>query len=254
MVPRLPYPIDMKSCTITQRFGEHPEDYAQFGFKGHNGIDLAPYWGYRGSDIVIMDVDAGTITWAGDDGYGMGNHVEITHPWGITKYGHMVKGSLKVKVGDKVVAGSPLGIMGNTGNSSGVHLHFGVYPKGEPKTNGYSGAVDPLPYMSGSVTPPIVVVPPPVVVPGPGPIVIPPFIKPSVPGYVSSLKPGTAEVIVSSVACRLSPSRAGTLVGYLRLGTKLVITGDAVTTFDNIVWRKVEAWVAEWDGTTQTIK
>jgi murein DD-endopeptidase MepM/ murein hydrolase activator NlpD len=39
-------------------------------------------------------------------------------------YAHLQRGSLKVKLGDRVTAGEVIGLVGNTGNSSGPHLHF----------------------------------------------------------------------------------------------------------------------------------
>jgi hypothetical protein len=56
-----------------------------------------------------------------------GNHVVIDHGNGLYSfYAHLQKGSVKVKVGDKVQAGDELGLLGNTGNSSGPHMHFHI--------------------------------------------------------------------------------------------------------------------------------
>jgi len=49
-----------------------------------------------------------------------------------------------VKVNDKITAGDILGISGNTGNSTGPHLHFGVFPKPRDRGNGYAGYINPL--------------------------------------------------------------------------------------------------------------
>ena len=62
--------------------------------------------------------------------------VEIDHGAGVlTLYGHLEVG-LAVAVGDRVVAGQVLGAVGMTGNTTGPHLHFGVWRAGVP--------VDPL--------------------------------------------------------------------------------------------------------------
>ncbi|MGP5396372.1 M23 family metallopeptidase [Arthrobacter rhombi] len=60
----------------------------------------------------------------------------------------MVHGSLKVKVGDTVAAGTALGTEGNTGNSAGAHLHFQVAKPGT-RTNEptYKHVIDPLPVL-----------------------------------------------------------------------------------------------------------
>jgi hypothetical protein len=56
-----------------------------------------------------------------------GNHVIIDHGDGFYSfYAHLQPGSVKVEVGDQVQTGDQLGLLGNTGNSSGPHLHFHV--------------------------------------------------------------------------------------------------------------------------------
>lgn len=63
-------------------------------------------------------------------GGGFGNSITIDHGNGyITKYAHLHQ-SVKVKVGQKVSKGSIIGLMGNSGSSTGVHLHFEVIVNG----------------------------------------------------------------------------------------------------------------------------
>lgn len=63
---------------------------------------------------------------------GMGNYVYIQTDDGyLFRYQHMTKGSVTVKTGDTVKAGQVIGYMGNTGNSTGRHLHFDVSKKGK---------------------------------------------------------------------------------------------------------------------------
>jgi murein DD-endopeptidase MepM/ murein hydrolase activator NlpD len=86
----------------------------------HSGIDMV---GPRGTAIyAAMD---GTVTTAGwSDTYG--NYVIVSHHSGYrTLYGHM--DSISVKPGQKVYTGTKLGTLGNTGLSTGPHLHFTVY-------------------------------------------------------------------------------------------------------------------------------
>jgi murein DD-endopeptidase MepM/ murein hydrolase activator NlpD len=62
----------------------------------------------------------------------VGNHLVVD--FGNKEYGvfaHLQKGSLKVKMGDRVKAGQPLGLCGNSGNSSEAHLHFHVQDRAE---------------------------------------------------------------------------------------------------------------------------
>nr|WP_263324007.1 M23 family metallopeptidase [Neobacillus sp. Marseille-Q6967] len=91
--------------------------------KQHKGIDIA-----RPSNRTIKAADNGIIVSAGYDG-GYGNKIVIDHQNGIrTVYAHLA--SISVSVGQTVSQGSAIGVMGSTGNSTGVHLHFEVYKNG----------------------------------------------------------------------------------------------------------------------------
>ncbi|OIJ21888.1 hypothetical protein BKP45_04140 [Anaerobacillus alkalidiazotrophicus] len=92
----------------------------------HRGIDIA-----RPSNYNILAADNGTVTFAGWDG-GYGNKIIINHNNGMrTLYAHLA--SMDVKVGQTVARGQKIGVMGTTGNSTGIHLHFEVYQNGELK-------------------------------------------------------------------------------------------------------------------------
>lgn len=94
--------------------------------KMHKGIDIA-----RPSNLTIKTVDNGIVVSAGWDG-GYGNKVVIDHQNGFrTVYAHL--SSISVKPGQTVVKGSQIGVMGSTGDSTGVHLHFEVYKNGSLK-------------------------------------------------------------------------------------------------------------------------
>src|SRR5262249_14351877 len=85
-----------------------------------------------------------------DGGDGAGNFVGIDHGNGWTTwYDHMRTNSVSVKVGDYVAAGTILGLIGSSGNSSDPHLHFAVKYKGMTVET-YEGPsaywVSPLPY------------------------------------------------------------------------------------------------------------
>lgn len=89
----------------------------------HKGIDIA-----RPSGLAIKASDNGIVVAAGWDG-GLGKRVIIDHKNGYqTVYGHL--SSINVSVGQTVPQGTKLGNMGNTGNSTGVHLHFEVIRNG----------------------------------------------------------------------------------------------------------------------------
>ncbi|WP_274655480.1 M23 family metallopeptidase [Paenibacillus humicola] len=92
-------------------------------------------WGrlHKGIDMVgnknIKAADNGVIEFAGQK-TGYGNCVIINHRNGYeTLYGHMSK--ILVKKGQTVEKGEQIGIMGNTGHSTGTHLHFEVHKNGD---------------------------------------------------------------------------------------------------------------------------
>jgi hypothetical protein len=107
---------------------------------------FGPRWGrlHAGLDIggrlgdPIGAAAAGSVTSAGWAG-GYGNRVVLDHGGGLTTvYGHL--DAITVTPGQVLVRGDPLGAMGTTGNSTGVHLHFEIRIGGQP--------VDPLPYLT----------------------------------------------------------------------------------------------------------
>jgi murein DD-endopeptidase MepM/ murein hydrolase activator NlpD len=101
----------------------------------HKGVDLA---GKEGSEII--GVAAGVVTWAGKR-YGYGNLVEVNHGNGyVTRYGHAKE--VLVKVGETVKKGQKIALMGNTGRSTGPHVHFEVWVDGR--------TVDPSKYIHAS--------------------------------------------------------------------------------------------------------
>jgi len=106
-------------------------------YDGHNGWDL----GLAMYTPVLAAAD-GTVTYAGWDSYGWGNTVLIDHGNGFkTRYAHL--DSVAVTVGQLVSRGQQIGLSGTTGNSTGPHLHFGVYRTDQTLPNGDMIAVDP---------------------------------------------------------------------------------------------------------------
>lgn len=89
----------------------------------HKGLDIA-----RPSNYNILAAADGVVTKAGYTG-GFGNRIEIEHSNGLkTLYAHL--SSINVTVGQEVSTGTVIGIMGSTGNSTGIHLHLEVYKNG----------------------------------------------------------------------------------------------------------------------------
>lgn len=93
----------------------------------HNGIDIAT--GRRSGIPTIAMLD-GTVSVARYSS-GYGNWVELTHANGLkTRYAHLAR--IDVRNGQHVKAGETLGIIGTTGNSSGIHLHFEIRENNKP--------------------------------------------------------------------------------------------------------------------------
>lgn len=99
-------------------------NYTQYFWYGHPGLDIALS---EGSAVVASDT--GTVTFAGWNIYGYGNLVVINHGNGYeTFYAHL--NGISVVPGQIVYQGNVIGTSGNTGNSSGPHIHFEVRANG----------------------------------------------------------------------------------------------------------------------------
>lgn len=102
----------------------------------HQGIDIAAPIG-----TPVIAAGAGVVTYARWNSGGYGNLVEIQHHDGtVTRYAHNHR--ILVKEGDVISQGQLIAEVGSTGNSTGPHLHFEIYPPGQQ-------AVDPLAYLPG---------------------------------------------------------------------------------------------------------
>jgi murein DD-endopeptidase MepM/ murein hydrolase activator NlpD len=109
--------------TPTDRFGPR-------GDRMHTGID---YPASHGAGVVAAG--RGCVQSAGYDSGGYGNLVVIAHRAGMTSwYAHLAM--IAVRPGQCLVAGTPIGTVGSTGNSTGPHLHFELRLNGAP--------IDPL--------------------------------------------------------------------------------------------------------------
>jgi len=89
----------------------------------HNGIDVATP--LSGGMPPLLACRKGKVIRAGWDPFGLGLHVRIDHGDGFeTVYGHMSR--LDVSYGQEVDSGDIIGLMGNTGRSTGPHVHYMV--------------------------------------------------------------------------------------------------------------------------------
>ena len=99
----------------------------------HTGIDMVAPFG-----SPVFAADDGVVALVGATSTGYGNYVVIAHAGGFdTLYGHL--STALVSVGQVVTQGTPVGLEGSTGNSTGPHLHFELRVNQRP--------VDPTPYL-----------------------------------------------------------------------------------------------------------
>jgi murein DD-endopeptidase MepM/ murein hydrolase activator NlpD len=113
------WPLKGVRGNITTRFGMtvHPFTHQVYL---HTGVDIA--WG------VGTPVEATANGVVEQSGYteDLGNFVTIKHKYGFqTKYAHLI--SYTVRKGQKVASGDTIGYLGNTGLSTGPHLHYEVH-------------------------------------------------------------------------------------------------------------------------------
>lgn len=118
------WPLADGAGRITSRFG-YRRDPINRRVRHHAGTDLAAATG-----TGIRATARGKVTFAEYDQF-YGNLIKIDHGGGIeTWYAHLSR--IGVKVGDTVNRGDAIGLLGNTGRSTGPHLHYEVHVDGQP--------------------------------------------------------------------------------------------------------------------------
>lgn len=129
---------------VTQDFGNKLklngiDWYGQWGLLGHNGIDYGtPAW------TPILAPHKGKIIEARYDA-SYGNYVKIENDKEGSVLAHFAR--LSVTAGDYVEEGQIIGYSGNTGGSTGPHLHWGYYRKPRNRSNGFNGFEDQTQYI-----------------------------------------------------------------------------------------------------------
>jgi len=109
---RMPFDGDFP---MSLEFG-HVNPVDHLGMPYHDGVDYAIP---SGTSIIAVD-DGEVIPYREANSYGV--TIAIQHSWGRTYYGHLSSGS--AQIGDRVRKGDEVGTSGNTGLSTGPHLHF----------------------------------------------------------------------------------------------------------------------------------
>lgn len=130
-------PVDGR---ISQYFGENPSSYTKFGLLGHNGIDYAIPVGTK-----VRACAEGKVIEIANDSTGYGLYIKMSHWWGESIYGHL--SSTLVSVNQQVGSQQNIALSGDTGNSTGPHLHFGIRITPYSRKDGWNGHSDPQPYL-----------------------------------------------------------------------------------------------------------
>lgn len=130
------HPLPPAYRRISQAFGVNPSYYAKWGLGGHEGLDFScpegtPVCALRGGKVSIF--------WAP---YSYGHYVVVAGADMDIYYAHL---SRMLHDGETVSEGTIIGYSGNSGNSTGPHLHIGIRPKPVDWNNGFQGFVDPTP-------------------------------------------------------------------------------------------------------------
>ena len=141
MLAHIPAILPLKGTDIkyiSSYFGHRPDPIYKVE-KFHSGIDFSAQMGteaYATGDGVVFDVEKGH--------WGYGNMVTIDHGFGYkTRYAHLQKAA--VRKGQKVKRGQCIGFIGNTGKTTGVHLHYEVLKN--------DVQIDPINFFYNDLTP-----------------------------------------------------------------------------------------------------
>ena len=130
---------------MTQGWGSNPTFYSQFKYsgvplRGHNGLDFG-----TAMHTPLTAVDEGSVKRTGFDPGGFGHFILLQHEWGESLYAHL--DVVQVEQGQSVDAGAVIGLSGNTGASTGPHLHFSIRLNPYRRTDGWGGFANPVPFM-----------------------------------------------------------------------------------------------------------
>jgi murein DD-endopeptidase MepM/ murein hydrolase activator NlpD len=128
------WPIKGGIGHISMFFGQNENPFTG-QYYIHKGIDMSTY---RQGDAIVAAADGQVVT-VDYDATGFGNYIIIKHKHGFyTRYGHMQQ--FRVTTGQRVQQGEIIGYIGNTGLSTGPHLHYEVHIG--------SDVVDPFKYLN----------------------------------------------------------------------------------------------------------
>ena len=151
----LAYPVPPNSI-VTQTYAEHvarakahgwcyEPGYCPNGIYYYGGID----WGVPSATNVECAL-AGHVAVVRRDAQGYGYHVRVDSGKWLVIYAHL--SAIYAQAGAEARLGDLIGLSGNTGNSTGPHLHFELRDK---STSDTGVPIDPMPYLTDAPEPPI---------------------------------------------------------------------------------------------------
>lgn len=211
---KIQYPIDGKlgkDYKVTSPFGWriHPIQKTK---KHHNGVDLwsskEPCYIEAFADGEVLEARVSSAA-----GGGFGHYVKMRHKidgeWYTSIYAHMVAGSIKVKAGQKIEAGTVVGKMGSTGMSTGKHLHFEIQ-KGKNYAWNSTGQnyLDPIPFVAAMIAKESVLENAPLPTPETAPVA---------PAPVHGPKPRTYVVKRGDTLTKIAKANGTTVTNLVRL-------------------------------------
>lgn len=143
--------IALQPVTQVVRIGTKQKNVLQSGLtyplKGTLSSPFGSRWGtvHEGIDLAVPEgtpvkaAECGTVAYVSENAGGYGKFIRIDHGYGIeTAYAHLSR--INVSVGQSVSKNTVIALSGNTGRSTGPHLHFEILQSGNP--------IDPLKYLN----------------------------------------------------------------------------------------------------------
>lgn len=220
--------------------------------KHHNGTDIwsphEPCWIEAPFDGTVLEAKKST-----SPGGGFGNYViilmKINGKFYTSLFAHMQDGSLKVKKGQKITAGTPIGKMGTTGMSTGKHLHWELR-LGKVHTWDANGKfyIEPIAFFKALIAQEAVLATATVVAKDTDPVAPAPEHN-AAQAEVISLAIATAKTKPALVG-ELKKGSKGDTVKYLQTKLKLPVTGifDDATHKAVVAFQKTRKEITKPDG------
>jgi len=127
------WPIKGGTGHVSMYYGQNENPFTGQWYI-HKGVDISTY---RTGDPVVSAADGKVVAIGFDQS--LGNYIIVQHSHGfITRYAHLM--ASRVQKGQKVQQGQVLGLIGNTGMTTGPHLHYEVHLG--------TGVIDPLKFLN----------------------------------------------------------------------------------------------------------